>query len=1223
MKGWAKACVLICVPQIIIASIYLAGGDGVLRALVAGLVLDLFASKYFETHVVYSLASFLAEYLLYVSFRVHNRLVFEQFDTFAFFLALGAGLAIAVLALLLAIGDKQISPTGFISLCFCSSLTLALSFLSISPIIFGAWYPLVLAFLLPFSRVVYELIINKGLMLYCTGDSLFTTGFGVTSSDKVGSRGMTMHRGLSQMERIRKWAMLLGGITYISISYALPILSLFYARPINIFMAIPLCVICTTLTLSISALILYFIKKGLYLRELSPKVFRQGYVKFADRAKEQQQQQKHLIYEPELSPDGKEKTVAAVNKRRFEQLRIGLSLLLHRPVFGDLIWSPIIFCCNFFTNLTLLPYRFALLLLPLTAFYSYLSSRCIMVANSTAFYLLLLLSPLFNPFTAAGGAILCALQVISSMTEGKPYATYAFLAAEYIALTININPGNYYITYLIIHLICNAFLSSTALPRWSDSVLTVCALREKVVELEHTNTNNIKNDDTKGVVKTESTSITQQYFKARSTLKRHAFTHCLCIFFITIYSQSRTAALLSGLLLISAGGYYCLSFIAKYTEMEFAMKLFLIVFTRAIFMILISLVNVGKLRHIGYNIRGSYLIISLVCYIILFISLFVSFSKSGFKASSPISQSSQKRKRVWKISFSGIAILASLFMLIFCNITPLVCTGFLMLIGHVPQNDPSLLLLTVYRGFHSTHIENYTTHPKTMMALRAVLIALVGLCIWASLLYGLMSASGAFTNANSSTKERESDEETPRSSPFTRLFTLTNLQASLIALITGSLAGMFLLSPSLLHVYGIGAALSPEMLTISLGIVACVAISPIVVTLGNSTIMFIVSSILLLIALIALSSHYPATIIYTIGLIVTIALPASVTGVAFTALCFMPEVISAIPALYVPQNYLLGLWTANALAFLSRLWFNRELYIRMALYPLVEKSYKDPAIRIKASAELLDSLWVVRELFVVEPNGSIQLKNTYLCYWIGGLTNGLRYLTLNVGLFIATSCVLLSMWSYAPIVVVLLSSASLLLPVVEFSSEFSELNSGIRAIGGYFGTGGSGFSFNDVAKLQLVTNVCAALYGSIVLRCIYSIIRAPFHLSGTNINMTGYLGYVVYDAVALLCCSTLSLIPFTLLTGKPYKLFAYLQNVLKRRLLAVIIVIICIIVAFATEKCMVFFALLACLSMLFEAPFLPIQKHNANSSILINGETLKGITKTVVTMDIPAISMNV
>lgn len=162
-----------------------------------------------------------------------------------------------------------------------------------------------------------------------------------------------------------------------------------------------------------------------------------------------------------------------------------------------------------------------------------------------------------------------------------------------------------------------------------------------------------------------------------------------------------------------------------------------------------------------------------------------------------------------------------------------------------------------------------------------------------------------------------------------------------------------------------------------------------------------------------------------------------------------------------------------------------------------------------------------------------------------------------------------------------------------------------------------------MARLQLVTNVCVALYGSIILRCMYSIIRAPFHLSGASVNATGYLGYILYDAAALLCCSTLSLIPFTLLTGRPYRLFAYLQNVLTKRLLTVIIILICVVVFFATEKCMVFFTLLACLSMLFEAPFLPIQKYNANNKIIINGEVLKGVDKTVVTMDAPAISMNV
>lgn len=1219
MKGWAKACALICVPQILVASIYLVGGGSVLRALIAGFVLDIFASMYFKTHVVYSLASFLAEYLLYTSFKVHNRLVFEYLDAFAFFLALGGGLAIAILALLVATGDKQITPAGFISLCFCSSLSLALSFLSISPILFGTWYPLILAFLLPFTRIVYEVIINKGLSLYCTGDSLFTTGFGVTSSDEIGNRGMTMHKGLSQMERARKCAMLLGGVTYISISYVLPILCLFYVRPIAIFLAIPLCSISTTLTLSLSALIIYFIKNGLYLRELSPKVFKQGYVKFSDRVKEQQQQEQ-LIYKMELSVDGKEKTVEAVNKRRFEQLKISLSLLLHKPVFGDLIWAPAIFCFNFLTNLTLLPYKFALLLLPLTALYSYLSSRCIMVANSTAFYLLLLLSPVFNPFTAADGAVLCALQVVSSMTEGTSYAAYAFLAAEYIALTININPGSHYVAYFIIYSISNAILSSAALPRWSNSILTVCTLQEKMLELEGSNYNNIKNDDAKSAVKANTTSVTQQYLKATSTLKLHAFIHCLCIFFVTIYSRSRTSALLSGLLLISVGAYYCFSFIVKYTEVEFAVKLFLIIFIRALFMILVALVNVGKLRHIGYSIRGSYLIVSMVCYIILLISLFITFSGNSFRASSTVSQT---RKKAGKVSFSVIAVLASLFMLIFCNITPLICTGFLMLIGYVPQNDPSLLLLTVYRAFHSTSIENYTTNPKTMTVLRFVLMILVGACIWASSLYGLMSASGAFTNFSSSTKEQESTEQSPRYIYAIRMFTSAHIRTSLIALITGSLVGLFLLAPSLLHVYGIGASLSPEMLIISLGIVVCIVVSPIAVVLGNSILLFIILNVLLLLALIALSSQYPATIIYVIGLVVITVLPASIAGIAFTALCFIPEVLNTIPSLHVPQDYLLGLWTANALIFLSRLWLNREFYIRMALYPLVEKSYKDPTIRIKAATGLLDSLWAVRELFILEPNGNMQLKGTYLCYWIGGLTNGLLYLRLNVGLFIATSCILLSMWSYAPIVIVLLSLVSLILPAVEFSSEYSEVNEGIRAIGGYFGTGGSGFSFSDATKLQLVTNVCVALYGSIVLRCIYSIIRAPFHLSGATINMTGYLSYVIYDVVALLCCSALSLIPFTLLTGKPYRLFTYLQNILKRRLLIVITILICLIVAFATEKCMVFFALLACLSMLFEAPFLPIQKHNAKSSIIINGETLKGTTKTVVTMDIPAISMNI
>lgn len=1211
MKGWAKACALICMPQIVAASIYLAGGDGVLRALVAGLVLDLFSAKYFETHVVYSLASFLAEYLLYISFRVHNRLVFEKFDVFAFFLALGAGLAIAVLALLVTVENRQLDPSGFVVLCFCSSLTLAFSFLSISPILFGAWYPLVLAFLLPFSRVVYELIINKGLTLYCTSSSLLTTGFGVTNSDEVGSRGMTMHQGMSQMERTRKWSMLLGGTTFILLSYVLPILSLFYAHPISLFLAIPLCIILTTVTLSFSALILYFIKKGLYLRELSPKVFKQGYVKFSDRAKEQQ-----ATYESEPSPDGKEKTVAATNKRRFEKLKIAVSLLFHRPVFGDLIWVPFIFSCNLCANLVLLPYKFTLLLLPFTALFSYLSSRCIMVANSTAFYLLLLLSPLFSPFTAAGGAILCALQAASAMTEGKPYATYALLAAEHTALTININHRRHYVAYLIIHLICNAFLSSTALPKLSDSVLIACSLREKVSQFSG---NSAINDVTNGTG-TEHTSVLQQYQKARSALRTHALIHCFCIFFITLYSQSRTAVLLSGLLLVSVGGYYCLSFLSQYTGVEFATKVFLIVCVRAVFMLLVTLVNVGKLRHIGYSIRGSYLFISLACYITLFISLFIPFSKSGFSASSAVPR---RRAIAGKVSFGVIAFSISLFLLIFCNIAPLICTGFLMLIGYIPQNDPSLLLLTVYRGFHSARIENYTTHPKTMISLRFVLTALVGLCVWSSLLYGLLKAVGIFTHASSSVEKQENGEDSSPRTPFARVLSLLNLQTNLIALITSSLAGMFLLAPSLLHVYGADAAITPEMLAISLGIVICIAISPNIVALGNSTMLFIMLSVLLLAALIGLSLRYPATIIYVMGLVVTMALPASMTGLAFAVLCFIPEMLSTIPLLYVPQDYLLGLWTANALAFLSRLWLNRELYIRMALYPLVERGHKDPTVRVKVSADLLDSLWVVRDLFYLEPNGSIQLRKTYLYYWIGGLTNGLRYLKINVGLFIATSCILLSMWSYAPIVIVLLSLTSLLLPIVEFSSETSVSVSHICAVGGYFGTGGSGFSFSDVARLQLITNVCVALYGSILMRCIYSIIRAPIHLSGANINMTGYLGYVLYDAIALICCSALSLIPFTLLTGKPYRLFAYLQNVLKKRLLTVIIALICLIVFFATEKCMVFFALLACLSMLYEAPFLPIQKHNADNRILINGEAWRGTSKTVVTMDIPAISMNV
>lgn len=112
------------------------------------------------------------------------------------------------------------------------------------------------------------------------------------------------------------------------------------------------------------------------------------------------------------------------------------------------------------------------------------------------------------------------------------------------------------------------------------------------------------------------------------------------------------------------------------------------------------------------------------------------------------------------------------------------------------------------------------------------------------------------------------------------------------------------------------------------------------------------------------------------------------TGLAFAVLCFIPEMLSTIPLLYVPQDYLLGLWTANALAFLSRLWLNRELYIRMALYPLVERGHKDPTVRVKASADLLDSLWVVRDLFYLEPNGSIQLRKTYLYYWIGVLLMG-------------------------------------------------------------------------------------------------------------------------------------------------------------------------------------------------------------------------------------------
>lgn len=1218
MKGWAKACTLVCVPQIVVASIYLAGGDGVLRALVAGLILDLISSNYFETHIVYLLASFLAEYLLYVSFRVHNRLVFERFDIFAFFLALGAGLAIAVLALLVAVGDRQIIPYGFAALCFCSSLTLAFSFLSVSPILFGAWYPLALAFLLPISRIVHELLINKGLTLYCTGDSIFTAGFGVTNSDGVGNRGMIMHKGLSQADKTRKCSMLLGGLTYISISYALPVLSLFYARPISIFLAVPLCIVSTTLTLSLSALILYFMKKGLYLRELSPMIFKQGYVKFSDRAKEQQ-----VLYKSELSPDGKEKTIAATSKRRFEKLKIGVSLLLHKPVFGDLIWAPCIFCCNLCITLTLLPYKVVLFLAPCTAIYSYLSSRCIMVANSTVFYLLLLLSPLFNPFTAVGGAILCALQAISVMTEGKPYAPYAFLAAEYITLTINISPGRHYMAYFIIHLICNAFLSSAALPGWSDSVLTAYALQEKVSQLNSGNSGNTS--DGRGDTRPESTSIMQQYQKAKSTLRHHALMHCFCVFFITLYSQSRTAALLSGLLLIATGGYYCLSFLSKYTGKEFALKLFFVIFVRAIFMILVTLVNVGKLRHIGYKIRGSYLLISLVCYVLLFISFFIPFSESGLAA---LSAASQRRKKAARISFGLIALFASLLLVIFCNITPLLCTGFLMLVGYVPQGDPSLLLLTVYRGFHSAHIEQYTAYPKTMMVLRFVLTTLVGLCIWTSLLYGLMRVSGVFAATNSSSKEKDTKEDTfSHSTILRRLFSLPNLQVSLIALITGSLAGMFLTAPSLLHFYGAEAVLTPEMLAISLGIVVCIAISPVLVTLLNSTTLFIVSSVLLLLMLIGLSSRYPITIVYTIGLVGIMTLPASVAGLAFVALCFVPELLNAVSLLYVPQDYLLGLWSTNALAFLSRLWFNRELYIRMALYPLVEQGHKDSTIKVKASADLLDSLWTVRDLFVVEPNGSIQLRDTYLCYWIGGLSNGLRYLRLNVGLFIATSCVLLSMWSYAPVVVVLLSLTSLLLPAVELSPGSSRSSSGtpvsVRAIGGYFGTGGSGSSLSDVARLQLVTNVCVALYGSIILRCMYSIIRAPFHLSGASVNATGYLGYILYDAAALLCCSTLSLIPFTLLTGRPYRLFAYLQNVLTKRLLTVIIILICVVVFFATEKCMVFFTLLACLSMLFEAPFLPIQKYNANNKIIINGEVLKGVDKTVVTMDAPAISMNV
>ncbi|TNJ29313.1 hypothetical protein GMRT_11000 [Giardia muris] len=1106
MDDWLTITSLSCLPPLV-ATLSLRDGELALRALLLGAIADRYMSFILEGHGAFVLGACLAGYLIYVAGTTTNRLTFGQLDLRAILVSAGAEFSLLVLILVVTSKGRPIGLGRYCFLTMCASLTLLLGCIDIALLFFQQSTGILLAVLIPLCRVSFELLLRSEFERYDTEAPLFAQGFGVVVSDTLGKRGSAMVHRTSYAESVRKRYSYVVGALYICVSYALPIsfaLLIDRRRPILDSIA---CMAIATMMLGGTGVILFLIRKRYALRDFSLAMFKPGYVYKPERTV-------RSLPQASNNADGKQKLLIVTTLRG--ELRVGGYLFFSRPTAVTLWWFLGLSAVMITTNLWVLGASYGLFTLAQTLLFAYISARAFLAGELSMTFYVTLMSGILTPLSPINTAIFLLLQFCSFKSEGRPAASELLLAMEFLALGMLAPIRVFFWPYIVLHIIFGVLASITVLRSVLLSIVSRYGVEGEKQRLQNRH------------------------------VARQAYLHVILLMLVTTFSISSSSAILRALCL-SVGIYAYTGAIAQSAPRGIAMKLRILTCFRLIFLFLGALASRGRLGSVGYRIRGSYLLNSLVISIILFVSMCFEVSSS----------------RVGQGILLFLACGGSALIIWAGNLLPLISSAIIYVSDAHSMSDISSTLLVVYRAFHTRLPLLTVSSPVAFRTLRILISVLIQVLIWSA---GILSILWV----------------TKKQGPtMTRVFSVT----------TASFVGLYLLTPGLLYPLGESAEVGLMEQAVTLFIVVIIIAIPYASSLNGLMALAIggVSGIVAMI--IALSVTYPILVLYLVYILGLLLLPAFILTPVYLLVCGSSFFIRAVRAV-IPQSYLLASWFVSTTVYGIRLRGCRELYLRALV-----GAFSDP----EASTWKLKTAQGFTDVGVTNPG-------TLVASWFGGVRWGYRILRYNVGAYVVLASLTLAAWNYDAATILYLLMGTSMVPWVETTDEPAwRPMGGIKAVAGYLGTGGFTSSSTEAMRTSFSAFVCNVLWLAVVCRCAYGVLRAPTALAGQEARL--YAPYIVYDVVSLGVISLLTIVPYAALTGRPRSVFIWLSGVQKKRLLVSIAVLICLLSVITTEKALALLLLISLAALVSETPSYTMEQKGGNSSLLGGHKTVLRLEK--------------
>lgn len=1157
MLKWVSLSLLSTLPQLAATFLLLPGGTLPIRLLALGLGANVIVSRLIGSDITAALFCGAAGYALYTSYDTVRRTFFGQTDFFGLFALICGEASLVACASAYLCSNRSVKLPTFFAVAFLCSVVFVTGVVSFLPRVLREHTPFVASIVVPLGRVALEIIVQSGLDEYDSEGHVFSTGFGVSVSTEVGSKGLTLTKGSSYAQTLRRRFMYVAGTLFIGLSMALPILFNYYGQFRSMTLVCIVCPIMSGLLTVIAALLVHTLKNGRSMRSLD-------FLELLGLRKARPAATATATPAATASTPGAAKSAELTGDdaldSKEEKLRGALLLkpqthlvggikfiFTTRPSANDALWFLMVTGIMLIVSFSVYSPRHFGKFCVLTVAFSFVASRSLLSPTDMSILPALVLAPLLNPFYPLNTVIFLAMVGLANASEGKDYLTPALSAVEILAA--GVVPRSSALAVFLYNLAACWLVSLTYIPHFSAHF---SALHTPEVQSKYRNW-------LIGI-------------------------HISLLSVLDYFPKSRVLGIVFYLCLLIVAGLYCHTHVRASLGDETALKVFVDLSFRAVTGIVGLLLTYSPLDNAGLLRR-----VSLPLYVL-------AFSVSGLITLSFFVD--LRRVHVaWKslLSALSVGLFAALFFA--TPLVVLVAASVLTLSGMLNSAGTRLseigtfdgLCLVLYNAFYNRTVSASMSSPPVFLAVRWLTrtfsaIFLVSACAFLAHAFGFLGADTADDFAVGPTSDKASGRRS-RMRYITSSFALSTA--------AGSFTAVFLLSPGLLYTFG-----ADQQLTLSSVLVVCalfllIALLP--TLLFVSTNVFSVISIAVLAAIFlacVFSSAILEGLLVILHCVLIFVLPDTQMALAFVVPMAFLALMTGARYNLITVTYPTAVATLAGISciYLAKVLSIRECVVRRIASELYRRQISSTTFRVKLATGLHAA--ITHPDYVEEEDLSC-----------ADLKHGMDYPTMPILLslkvdvyaFIVMAAFTMSLWNFDSTFIMLLPLVTLLIPIVQYTADTRTASGAtldaVVSISGYLGVNGISYKVNDYHQQIIKSRVLYTAFFLVCARALFDLVMFFAYYRAKAYQP--YLWYAIYDSVVLILAAGLSVIPLAVLTGRPYGLYRCLFGLQRKKLLASILVFTVACTVFCTNSVIIFFSVFCVLSLLFEANNMVVESTSA------------------------------